>query len=455
MQVERHRRSRKLEGRCWLIAFISIFLASCSTDQPLNLVVVMVDTLRADHLEFQGYERHVAPHLTELASQSVVLLNHHAHASRTGPSVASLLTGLHPPSHGVVNPLTSFVAKGVLAAEVTTLAEILHQAGYECHGVVTNPNVGERFGFSQGFDSYEYIGFLTAEEVNRHAAAVLQNTIGPFFLYLHYVDPHSPYRAPPPYRDRWVDSTYTGVFDGSHDQLDEVVAGALGMRESDKAHLEALYDQEIAYFDDQLGALLELLEQRGLAENTLLVVVADHGEEFGDHGSALHGYTLYEEQLHVPCLFSDPRRVESRRIEAVTRNVDLAPTLLAQLGVSSDEPFQGKDLSPLLDGRSVEDPLPVYAQSSLRAVRIVQARSYHADGWKYIAHTLPETRDELFDLRADPSEGRNLILEEPARAQQMRQGLEAMLQAMPVVEGGLVQLTPEERRQLKSLGYLK
>lgn len=455
MHVEKYRRNRKLENRCWLIAFFSFLVCSCSTDQPLNLVIVMVDTLRADHLEFLGNQRHVAPHLSELASQSVVLLNHYAHASRTGPSVASLMTGLHPPSHGVVNPLTSFVAKGVLMAEVTTLAEILHHAGYECRGIVTNPNVGERFGFSQGFDSYDYIDILTAEEVNRHAEALLKNTTGPFFLYLHYIDPHSPYRAPPAYRDRWVDSAYTGVFDGSHDQLDEVVAGVLDMNEQDKAHLEALYDQEIAYFDDHLGALLELLERRGLAENTLLVVVADHGEEFGDHGSALHGYTLYEEQLHVPCLLSDPRRAEPRRIESVTRNIDLAPTLLAQLGVSSDEPFQGKDLSPLLDGGFFEDSLPVYAQSSLRAVRIVQARSYHADGWKYIAHTLPETREELFDLRADPSEERNLILEEPARARQMRQGLEAMFKAMPVVEGGLVQLTPEERRQLKSLGYLE
>ena len=148
MRIERFGWSRRLESRCWLVAFISILLCSCSTDRPFNLIVVMVDTLRADHLEFHGYQRHVAPHLSELASQSVVLLNHHAHASRTGPSVASFLTGLHPPSHGVVNPLTSFVAKGVLAPEVTTLAEILRQAGYECHGVVTNPNVGERFGFS-------------------------------------------------------------------------------------------------------------------------------------------------------------------------------------------------------------------------------------------------------------------------------------------------------------------
>ena len=157
----------------------------------------------------------------------------------------------------------------------------------------------------------------------------------------------------------------------------------------------------------------------------------------------------------MPCLLSDPRRVEPRRIEAVTRNVDLAPTLLAQLGVSWDEPFQGEDLSPLLDGRSGEDPLQVYAQASLRAVRIVQARSYQAHGWKYIAHTLPETREELFDLRADPLERRNLILEDLDRAEQMRYGLEAMLQTMPVVEGGLVQLTPEERRHLKSLGYLE
>ena len=227
------------------------------------------------------------------------------------------------------------------------------------------------------------------------------------------------------------------------------------MDESDQAHLEALYDQEIAYFDDQFGKLMELFESRGLAENPLIVVVADHGEEFGDHGSALHGYTLYEEQLHVPCVFHDPRRAEPRRIETITRNVDLAPTLLAQLGVSSDEPFQGEDLSPLLNGRSGGDPLPVFAQSSLRAVRIVQASSYQAYGWKYIAHTLPEEREELFDLSTDPLERRNLVFEDPDRAEKMRQGLEAMLRTMPVVEGGLVELTSEERQSLRALGYLE
>jgi arylsulfatase A-like enzyme len=438
-----------------MMGMIVLLTVGCGVDQPLNLVIVMVDTLRADHLEFQGYERQVAPHLTELADRSVVLLNHHAHASRTGPSVASLLTGLHPPSHGVVNPLTHFVAKGVLADEVTTLAEILRQANFECHGVVTNPNVSARFGFSQGFDSYEYLEILTAEEVNRHAAVLLQNTTSPFFLYLHYLEPHSPYDAPPAYRDRWVDSTYGGVFDGSHAQLDEVVAGTLIMDESDQAQLEALYDREIAYFDHQLGELLDLLESRGLAENTILVVVADHGEEFGDHGSALHGYTLYEEQLHVPCLIYDPRRVEPQRIEAITRNVDMAPTLLAQLGVSWGGPFQGEDLSPMLDGGAEGDPLEVYAHASLRAVRIVEASSYSVNGWKYIAHTLPEAREELFDLHTDPLERRNLILENPIRAEEMRHGLEAMVQTMPVVEGGVVQLTPEEQRRLKALGYLE
>ena len=455
MRAERGRLNWKLSRRRWLAMLTALLLSGCAVEQPMNLVIVMVDTLRADHVEFQGYRRQVAPHLTELAGRSVVLLNHHAHASRTGPSVASLLTGLHPPSHGVVNPLTHFVAKGVLADEVTTLAEILRQANYECHGVVTNPNVSERFGFSQGYDSYEYLDILTAEEVNRHAAFLLQNTTSPFFLYLHYLDPHSPYDAPPDYRDRWVDSMYAGVFDGSHAQLDEVVAGTLIMDESDKTHLEALYDQDIAYFDDKLGELLRLLESHGLSENTLLVVVADHGEEFGDHGSALHGYTLYEEQLHVPCLLHDPRRREPRRIEAITRNVDLAPTLLAQLGVSWNEPFQGEDLSPLLDGRAEGDPLEVYAHASLRAVRVVQASSYLANGWKYITHTLPEVREELFDLRTDPLERRNLVFENPIRTEQMRMGLEAMVQVMPVVDGGMVQLTPEERQSLKALGYLE
>ncbi len=443
--------------RLALAALAWALSTGCARDSRPNLIIVLVDTLRPDHLGYHGYGRDTSPRVDALATESVVFANHYSHASRTGPSVASIFTGLHPRSHGVVNPLTHFDAKGTLSEAQTTLAEILSARGYDCHGIIANFNILPRFGFGQGFKTYELVQPTTASEINRAAFATLKNRHEPFFLYLHYMEPHSPYAAPLAYRYRYVDRNYTGEIDGSHQQLDEIVAGTRQVDAEDVDHLQALYDQEIRYFDDEFGRLLDFLDAEGLRANTLLLFVSDHGEEFLEHGSVLHGYTLYEEQLWVPCFIHDPRSGDSVRVEAVTRHVDLLPTLLALMEIPPPDGLQGRSLFPLMHARGdpPSEALPVFAQASLRAVKTIQMQSIMADGWKLIETEVPEPTEELFHVAVDPGETQNLAGERPEVTERMRVAMQEFVEALPVGEGGMVELSETDKARLRSLGYLR
>ena len=457
---------------CIALVLLLLFVYGCARDERPNLIIVLVDTLRADHLGYHGYERDTSPTIDALADSSIRFMNHYSHASRTGPAVASIFTGLHPRSHGVVNPLTHFDAKGTLGDEQTTLAEILSENGYDCYGYVANINVKAEFGFAQGFDTYEWIekrvvsgleraarGMIQpaiAEEISAAATAKLADRREPFFLYLHYMETHTPYAAPLRYRFKYVDPDYDGVMTGLHLQLDEIIAGRLSADADDGAHLNALYDQEIRYFDDEFRKLLGFLDERGLRENTIIVFVADHGEEFFDHGSVLHGYTLYDEQLHVPCFIHDPRADSPRALDTITRHVDILPTLLELMDVPSTGDVQGRSLAPAFRGEDLPDSsTPVLAQASLRAVKTIQQQSFTLDGWKLIETMVPTPGEELYHVAEDPAESRDLLAEQPDVAARLRDEMRRFVETLPVGTGGVVELSEDDKARLWSLGYLK
>ncbi|MEE2750221.1 MAG: sulfatase, partial [Myxococcota bacterium] len=387
------------------------------------------------------------PHLDGLAERSVVFEQHYAHSSRTGPSMASVFTGLHGPSHGVINPLDAFDAKGTLAESQVVLAELLSAAGWSTQGFVANINVSARFGFSQGFDGYQHAR-ATAEEINRAAKDWLgKRGTQPYFLYLHYMETHSPYQVPGG-STAFVDPAYSGPVDGSHEQLDSILKGDLSLNAEDQAHLVGLYDQSLAYFDAQFGALLGFMETQGHLENTLVVFLSDHGEEFFEHGAVLHGYTLYEEQLHVPFIVLQPGS-EAARVSRRTRHVDVMPTILDMLELDHPEGLQGTSLVNHSAGEGAE--LPVYAQTQIQAVKTAQVESFTDGQRKLIRQTLPVERSELFDLADDPREAQTLA----SPAGDMREKLEAFKKSLPRAETVEVQLTREEMESLKALGYLE
>jgi arylsulfatase A-like enzyme len=429
---------------------------------PLNLIVILVDTLRADHLGHHGYSQDTSPRLDSLAEDSVVFLRHTGHASRTGPSVATLFTGLHARSHGVVNPLSHFDAKGTLDADRLTLAEILSEEGYRCAGFAANPNVSARFGFSQGFEFYELLRWENAEVINRAALAWIEKWMAeaeprqPFCLYLHYIDPHSPYEAPAPFVRKFVSKNYRGRINGAHSQLDEVVAGRLKPDDADLAQLRALYDAEIRYLDSQIGAFLIELEVKALLDESVIVFVSDHGEELFDHDSVLHGYTLYEEQLRIPLMIRHPE-YPARRVSRLSRQVDVLPTLLELLGFPIPEFVQGESLVAVMRGErdaGVGGQVPVFAEASLRAVKTVALDSYSLGDWKLIETRVPEARRQLFNLRDDPQERHDRFASEPEVAARMSAELDRFRSDLPVGHSEAVPLSDEEIRELQSLGYL-
>jgi choline-sulfatase len=445
------------------VLLVGFGIIACGTEQaeapagPSNVVVILVDTLRADHLGHHGYPRPTSPTIDALAEKSVVFMRHSAQASRTGPSVASLLTGLHPRSHGVVNPLTHFDAKGTLDESQMTLAEILSNTGYQCAGFATNTNISRKLGFSQGFDHYELLRWKPADELNAalfrwlDARESTPRADDPLCLYLHYVDPHSPYETPDAFAQPFVDPEYSGKVKGRHRQLDRVVAGSVTFDEADAKQLVALYDAEIRFFDAQLAILLEDLEARGLLEDALVVFVSDHGEELFEHGSLLHGYTLYEEQLRIPLLIRHPS-LEPTRVESLSRQIDVLPTLLDVLGIPHPPGIQGESLLAKIEGAGVDRP--VYAEASLRAMKTVQLESFADGDWKWIETTVPEASEQLFNLTEDAGEQNDLRDARPEVADRMRAAMRAYRDALPIGESTTVELTPAEMDELRALGYL-
>jgi len=442
-----------------LLRFTPLLALACREPaDPPNLIVILVDTLRADHLGYQGAIRPTSPRIDRLAAESVVFLNHYAHASRTGPSVASLFTGLYPRSHGVVNPLGQVDGKGVLAAERVTLAEHLRASGYRTAGFTANVNVAARFGFDQGFDNYELLSRKRAGEVNDAALPWLErNASGaPLFLFLHYVDPHAHYTAPEAYRGRFAPGT--GRMTGRHRQLSRIVAGEIVPDDADWQRLAALYDEEILYFDSELARLLDRLAALGLLDSSVLALLSDHGEEFGDHGSALHGFTLYEEQLRIPLLIRAPG-FAPRRVNSISRQIDVMPTLIDLLGLPLPDGLQGRSLRAEMSGLAPGDGTPesgraVFAEASLRAGKIVRSRALLKGGWKLIESDLPEPREQLFHIASDPGERRDRSAVDPEVAERMRAELRAFVAPLPDRRGESVELEPDEIDELRALGYV-
>jgi hypothetical protein len=342
--------------RALLLAVLAGLASGCHRDSRpgRNLVLIVIDTLRRDHLAAYGYEREPAPTLTRLAREGAIL-DAISPTSWTQPATASILTGLHPVRH-------QSIRTEPLPAQAETLAERLRARGYATLAVSANSLVSESFGFAQGFDEMVLLTRLAgrrlpeAHEVDEAVLPRLASLRTPFFLYVHYVDPHAPYG---PARS-W-----------SGGPLSEHLRrrGPLVMSDLDPAKFAVrddgvmadvldLYDGEIRQADDGVRAILEELARRQLLESSLTVGTSDHGEEFEEHGRLSHGLSLYEEVLRVPWIVHAPGLVPAGTRHGTASLVDLAPTVLSLLGVAADKAaFDGVDLSSYLEsGRRYSDP---------------------------------------------------------------------------------------------------
>jgi arylsulfatase A-like enzyme len=422
------------------------------------VVLLLVDTLRADRLPFHGYPRETSPTLAGLAEESVVFERARAQAGCTFPSVASLLTS---------RPANEFMA-GIdrhgmaVPEELPYLPAILRGRGYATAAVSasivvrdTPSQINRQGGYGRGFEVFDESCLeRSAACVNARTVPLLDRLPEPFFLYLHYLDPHAPYRPPSWHERRFARSRpeRRWVRRGDPGPLFRTLYEGEPGGEIDRGelrHLGNLYDEEILFFDRQLAHLLTELRDRELLERTVLVLLSDHGEELLDHRHFGHCRNLaYETLLHTPLVMRLPGgRAAGRRSEPVD-NLDLVPTLLDYLGLDpGGRGFAGRSLRPWLDGG---DPPPERLHFALQGT----VRTATDGRWKLLVD-LESGRVSLYDLAADPGETRDLAPRRPREVQRLRRAVARWVEA---VEGGdaaeSVRRAREHERELEALGYL-
>lgn len=419
-------------------------------DRP-NLLLVTLDTTRADHLGCYGYARPTSPALDALAADGIVYTRAVAPGTWTLPSHASLFTGKCPTSHGArYDPsgslvlasaipnrptLSEYRVRGVLPDE-TTLAGLLAAAGYRTGGVAGGPWLKKIFGLGTGFEWWDDddIGSFNgriAADLNARALPWLEQVSEPFFLFLNYFDAHAPLTPPAAYADKFLSAP--------------LVPGA---KRSPEQTL-ALYDAEIRYADDHLGEVVATLKRRGLYDDTWIIVTADHGELFGEHGVYGHGNVPYQEVLHVPFVSKPPRGDGGRgeRSERI-QLTDVMTLVLDRLGLPRPDGIQG-GIPPHL-GR------PVMAESYVLAALYPKGDwLVLIDGdWKLMWNS--QGRSALYDLAADPREHTNLFAAQPERAAKLERIMNGHLASLPRSQGTAPtqQVDEATRKALESLGYL-
>ncbi|MEM8934374.1 MAG: sulfatase, partial [Acidobacteriota bacterium] len=431
------------------------------TERP-PIFLYMIDTLRADHLGVYGYQRDTSPNIDRFADEAVVFENAYSQSSWTRASIASALTGLLPPAHGAVDETD------ILPDSVTTLAERLREVGYRNGAVVANGNVSDQLGFPQGFDHYDYLvrtrdGFLArSQTVHEHAFTWVDEqptSSAPLFLWTLTIDPHAPYAAPEPFHSRFSDQPLDPEA-GAVLRLHELAVQEAAVDPEAVRHLRDLYDAEVAHNDATFADFLDELRARELYDRSIIVLLADHGEEFYDHASFEHGRTLYAEQLRTPLIIKLPGSSVVGRRQQPVQQVDLLPTLLELAGVpiATDSPLHGRSLVPLLtddaaDGtwqRLLVKHLDLRQHNILAATdgryRVILPRRH---GWDHFPR--------LYDAVADPKEQRDLAAERPELARYLVAEMQRELATVESIERQQVNLDDFERtqEQLRALGYIK
>ncbi len=414
--------------------------------QPPNVVIYLVDALRADRLGVYGQGRNLSPHLDAFAARATVYERAWAQSSWTRPSVASLFTGLRPEVHGANGRLDR------MGDQAVTLAERFAGAGFATAAVVANPNISAEFGFAQGFESFVLLGLDERRssriglEVNRWLDE--RDPTRPFFLYVHTVDPHLPYDPPEPYRSRIAPDVERADL-GSTAVVGALQARNLVNEDQYAPDLLSLYDAEVACNDHSFGLLLDRLEQNGVADNTVVVFLSDHGEEFFEHGGWIHGRTLYREVLQVPLVIRWPNQTEGRRIQTPVQHADLMPTLL-ELGRLDPQPgVHGLSLvGPAAASRGIAAFLDLDGRGGWSVANERSHAIRHVDRG-YVGTV------ELYDLEVDPCEHRNLGRDRGVEAGTLLdESRREVLGDEGRYEAGEVEIDDELRRRLEALGYL-
>lgn len=447
----------------FFIFLICLFFAGCkdSSSKKPNVLFVVVDTLGAKHLQSfannNSAESSLAktPNIEALAKDGVVFSNAFSAAPWTKASVASMFTGIVPQRHRVQN------IDSKLSDSHHTLAEMFKESGYQTKGIISHILLKEDAGFGQGFEQYGIVPLTknVHDEVNSNL--VTETAIDwlktkrshekPFFLFTHYFDPHYNFQHHPEFNRT---AGYQGTITPGED-VRSLRARIPNITSADIDYLKGLYHEEIAFTDLHLGRLFAALKSEGLAENTLIILTADHGEEFMEHGWIGHTKTLYNDLVQVPLIFYWPSHFRSQRIDTAVSLCDLVPTLNALIPLNQNISFDGISIEPLLQGGSLPDR-PIFFEVNYK----VRAMSPSFNGILYRKWKLIKDRSDnslqLFDIIKDPDEKINLAATEPIIVEKLLASLDNQDKDYTSQPGAstLEEKDPHKLEQLRSLGYL-
>ena len=427
-----------------------------------NVVLVSVDTLRADRLGAYGYAaRPTSPAIDGLLGSGVAFEQAMAQRSTTWPSLASVLTGLYPSGHGVVQNGYGF------PDQIATLPEVLGAAGYRTAAFLSNMCQANH----QGWDDFACAGGQDGKTLRRalewaEARAPESGTAQPFFLWVHLFGAHSPYYNGGDLAARQLDPGYDGPLGPKKWQLDRVMTEPLRLTARDVRHLDALYDAAVMGSDRHVGSLLAGLRQAGRLERTVVVFLSDHGEELYDHhGYLYHACSVYQTALHVPLAFAAPELLPAgSRVPQTVELVDVTPTLLDLLGVAPPAGLHGRSLVPYLERPGAGGAgKPAFSEYHPEVINTVLF-----GGWKLVANPraaspvcmegapaghYPIAERELYDLSRDPGETENLAAAQPAKVAELLDLLRERFAGM-ARQGGPQEISPELRKELEALGYV-
>lgn len=427
-----------------------------------NVILIVIDTLRRDHVGAYGYPRSTTPAVDGLAGDGVLFAEAYANSNWTKPSVTSILSGLYVSQHGVKYELVSGTGEALstqkLPDDIVTLAESMQAAGYLTMGIVENVHISGKLGFNQGFSVWNDRPY-GATNVTNAFLEEYGKVREPFFAYIHYFDPHAPYSrtrnfeqagglAPGVQEAKSTDyswSTYTFGVD----------RGIVGMSSIERERVIDLYDGEIRYVDTGIARILKTLKSRGMYDNTWVIVTSDHGENFGEGGRLTHPHDSFAaSQVRVPLIMKMPKALAVREVVVADRveHVDLSPTILRYIGARPPVGAMGRDLLPAMVRRAMLPTKSVVGESESGKMLI-------AERYKYVS--VPTELGEfrfLYDQSADPLEERNLAPGDVATAQRMAETASAVerdaLERRKVDAAASVELSSEEIERMRAVGYL-
>lgn len=395
-----------LSACCLTLAFLALACSPSPQSIPIfgsgPVLIFDIDTLRADHLGCYGYDRDTSPRIDTLAMEGYRFEWVFSQAPKTSQSQGSIFTGLYPSNHGLV------FGDDYLSDSLTTMAEVFSSAGYRTAAFVDGGYMSTKYGFAQGFDSYEDHRRRGLETIGPRVIQWLsEHSEEQFFLLLHTYDVHNPYDPPEPYQSMFLDDVPRTLGSVSSQAIFQPVnwSKQVPLNPHDLAHSMALYDGGIRYTDTWIGRILDVVQELGLDRRATIVLLSDHGEAFQEQ--AIRGHSqLYTPVTRIPLLIRPPGGSAARIIPDIVQSIDVMPTLLEGVGLELPPGLQGRSLLPLLRGGSLR-PLPAFSEHPFRGQYSVAFAEHHL-----VTISEPGST-ELFEFRRDPLELRDLLAKQP------------------------------------------